>query len=211
MLALFVEQIEKVMPSFPKIISTRLTTRLITAFILAIVITAFVAAVPAYLLLRNELQNQTVALLSDGVFVTKTLMEVDKTRLIETANLAAERPSLHNLLGDDDREGLSEYLGEFKKGAGLDFYFVRNSAGEFIAGDFFSNSCLPIQPVGAAVFYSPACLTPQIVMLTSQEVRGDLEDLFYITDADNRPIVDSELATELTMEIKERLEERFAS
>jgi PAS domain S-box-containing protein len=169
------------MPSFPKIISTRLTTRLITAFILAIVITAFVAAVPAYLLLRNELQNQTVALLSDGVFVTKTLMEVDKTRLIETANLAAERPSLHNLLGDDDREGLSEYLGEFKKGAGLDFYFVRNSAGEFIAGDFFSDSCLPIQPVGAAVFYSPACLTPQIVMLTSQEVRGDLEDLFYIT------------------------------
>ncbi|MCB1670747.1 MAG: [protein-PII] uridylyltransferase [Gammaproteobacteria bacterium] len=38
-----------------------------------------------------------------------------------------------------------------------------------------------------------------------------VEDLFYITGADNRPIVDTTLAAELTTEIKERLEERFAS
>ncbi len=38
-----------------------------------------------------------------------------------------------------------------------------------------------------------------------------VEDLFFITDKDNRPITDTEVADNLTTQIKNRLEERFAT
>ncbi len=185
------------MSSFPRVIPAHLTTRLIMAFILTIVITAVITGIPAYLLLRNELQNQMVVHLRDGVWVTKTLLEVEKDRLIETANLAAERPTLHQMLIQDDRTRLSEYLSEFKEGAGLDIYFVSDSSGNFVAGDFFDEACLPIQPDGVAALYTPSCLVPQIVILASQEVRGNIGDTFNITVG---KIIDNGYAVQLAKE-----------
>lgn len=169
------------MPSFPKPAANTLTTRLIAAFILAIVITTILAGVPSYLLLRNELKNQTIAHLRDGKHVTKILLEAEKARVLNNANLASERPSLQQLLLENDKVGLSEYIGEFKNNAGLDMFFVRDSSGEFVAGDILDHPCINIQSIGSAYFYSPACDETQIIILATQPITGDLADSFYIT------------------------------
>lgn len=171
-----------------------LTTRLITAFILAIVVTTILAGIPSYLILRNEIQNQTISHLNDGKNVTRTLLEAEGTRLENIANLAAERPSLKGLLLNNDQAGLSNYLNEFKNGAGLDILFLSGSSGEYLAGDDYDHSCVLTLPIGAAAFYSPSCIETQIYILTTQRIATDSSDTFYITVG---LLIDNDFAAEL--------------
>lgn len=182
------------MSSFPKAITHSFTTRLITAFIVVIVATTFVAGIPSYILVRNELQNQTLARVIDGERVTKAFLDAEKARLVNLASHTAQRPTLQRLLQENDGSGLSEYLKNFKTGVGLDVLFISDSSGEFAAGDVSEYACIGTKPPGEAFFYSLACLEDQIVMLATQPLSGDLSDTFNVTVG---VFVDDEFAREL--------------
>jgi len=182
------------MSSFPKAITHSFTTRLITALIVVIVVTAIVAGIPSYILVRNELQNQTLARVKDGERVTKAFLDAEKARLVNLASHTAQRPTLQRLLQENGGSGLSEYLNNFKTGVGLDVLFISNSSGEFAAGDVNEYACIGTKPTGEAFFYSPACLEDQIVMLATQPLSGDFSDTFNVTVG---VFLDDEFAHEL--------------
>ena len=182
------------MSSFPKAITHSFTTRLITAFIVVIVATTFVAGIPSYILLRNELQNQTLARVIDGERVTKAFLDAEKARLVNLASHTAQRPTLQRLLQENDGSGLSEYLKNFKTGVELDVLFISDSSGEFAAGDVSEYACIGTKPPGEAFFCSPACLEDQIVMLATQPLSVDLSDTFNVMVG---VFVDDEFAREL--------------
>jgi len=182
------------MPSFPKAISHSFTSRLISAFILVILVTAIVAGIPAYVLVRNELQNQILARVKDGERATQVFLNTEKIRLINLANHTAQRPTLQELLQGNNRARLSDYLHNFKTGVGLDILFICDSSGEFTVGDTNKNGCCGINPPGETYFYSPVCFENQIVILAQHPLFGDLSENFNVTVG---RFIDNEFAREL--------------
>ena len=149
---------------------------------------------PAYILVRNELQNQILARVKDGERATQVFLDTEKIRLINLASHTALRPTLQELLEENDRARLSEYLYIFKTGVGLDILFICDSSGEFTVGDTNKNGCCGINPPDETYFYSPFCFENQIVILAQHPLFGDLSENFNVTVG---RFIDNEFAREL--------------
>jgi len=162
-------------------ITRRLSTRLIIAFIAAIVATTTLAGVPAYWLIRAELERQVWARVSDGERITLTLIEAEKTRLFNLASHASERPTLQELIRDGEASALAAYLRSFRAGIDVDFLAVSDTADLSLidsAADWPSVE-LPVAP--ESTFYALPDSEPRLALLVSRPVAGDLPSEVYVT------------------------------
>ncbi len=153
---------------FPAIqVSMRsLSIRVVAAFVGVIIATAFAAGIPAYRLIRSELEQQAWAHISDGGRTTQALLDAEENRLNDMAALTAQRPTLQRLLREENASALKEYLLVFQTDADLDILVVRDFSGSVLSGSRWSS--LPYrQDVG---FYTLSDPEPGLALIASQSI-----------------------------------------
>jgi PAS domain S-box-containing protein len=101
--------------------------------IVIVIVTAAAIGVPAILLIRGQLDRQAWELASQGSQMALVLLDARDSELSNLAILTAQRPTLSELLGRGDAEGLAGYLETLRAGAGLDLVMICGSQGEMDA------------------------------------------------------------------------------
>ena len=104
--------------------SRSITSQFRLAFVVVIIATVIAAGVPAYLIIRSELEQQARARLTDGVQITQTLLANEQDRLLDLGNLTSQRPTLRRYLIEGSTESLREYLWEYQSSVDLDILFA---------------------------------------------------------------------------------------
>lgn len=109
----------------------RLSTRIITALIAVVLLTAVAVGLPAIWVLRNQLDHQAWAQVTQGQRAAAALYEAHARELQNLAILTAQRPTLQSLLkGTPD--DLRNYLYDLKNGAGITDIIVCDPSGAII-------------------------------------------------------------------------------
>lgn len=161
------------MPALTGIAPRRLTGRLIIAFVAVIMATTLAAGLPAYGLIRNELEQQAWARLIDGRQTSIALLATEQARLEDAALLTSQRPTLRKLLQEKDTRRLSEYLTTYQAGTDLDVIIVGEADGQHLVsvGAPSMGTGWLLSP--EAAFYALDQAEPQLILLSSQPVYGD--------------------------------------
>jgi two-component system phosphate regulon sensor histidine kinase PhoR len=97
-----------------------LLVQMITAFIVIVILTSATVGVPAIWLLQNQVDRQAWAQVEQGQRVTIALYASHYKEILDLATLTAQRPTLQELLAQNDITGLTDYLITLQSGAGLD-------------------------------------------------------------------------------------------
>jgi PAS domain S-box-containing protein len=147
-----------------------LSTRVVVAFVAVIVLTTIGSGVPAYWLIRTELEQQAWAHVADGGRATLALIEAEQTRLVDMAVLTAQRPTLRRLLREGDTEALSEYLRVFQANAELAILTVRDASGGIQAEDMLPAAWSDLPYSQDVTFYPLPGRESRLALLASRPV-----------------------------------------
>lgn len=160
-----------------------LSTRLVVAFLVVIIGTTVAAGVPAYWFISTELEDQAWARVEDGMRVTQALLEAEKERLGNLASLAAQRPTLKDILVRSDDAALSAYLQTFRASTDLDMLIVYDPSGRVIAANGPPIIWPGLQAEPAVAYQALPSEEPSLAILATQPVHQDptLESLGYVT------------------------------
>jgi PAS domain S-box-containing protein len=164
--------------------SRSLSTRLIVTFVAVIVATTVAAGVPAYWLVRSQLEQQAWARVADGERITLALLEAEQARLADLAALTAQRPTLQTLLeGGGPANALSDYLRAFQTSVELDMLVVRDASGQPLAGSAPLSAWPDLPFTRGAAFQSLPGSEPGLILVASQPVLDNQSDrlLGYVT------------------------------
>jgi two-component system phosphate regulon sensor histidine kinase PhoR len=110
------------------------------AVVALIVLAIAAAALPAYALIRGELERQAWDRVDRGAATSKALIEAELTRLSSLATLAAQRPTLRSLAGEPPSAELQTYLETFRSAAGVDDVLVTSTTGDETAAGSLSGA-----------------------------------------------------------------------
>src|SRR5690606_11346453 len=91
-------------------ISQRFSTQLMLVFVILILVTTLSAGVPAYWLMSSQLEAQSWSRVEGAQKTTLSLLAAARMRLEDVLLLFAERPTLHLLLAQEQREALDVYI-----------------------------------------------------------------------------------------------------
>ena len=117
-----------------------LTTQGVILLIVMIILTSIAIGIPAIWLIRQQLDRQAWELVRQGSRTTEVLLDSRYQELTNLAILAAQRPTLAELLALGDQERLTSYLETLRSGAGLDLVMV------------CSHQKVPVVQVGIPIF-----------------------------------------------------------
>lgn len=110
-----------------------LPAQMILILVGLVLLTAIAAAVPAIWLLRRQLDDQAWAQVKQGGQATQALYVAHQNEVINLATLTAQRPTLGNLLIQEDQTALRNYLQTLRDSAELDLVLVCNSERQVVA------------------------------------------------------------------------------
>lgn len=125
--------------------------RMVAGVVGVIVLTAVAAGLPAYALVRSELERQAWARVEQGEAASRALVQAELDRLSDLAVLTAERPTLRALLEAGRYADLQAYIAAFQGSAGLDALAIVSPTGEVLAGDIGPKPQAGPLPEGASV------------------------------------------------------------
>ena len=106
---------------------------MITAFISIVVLTSVTVGVPAIWLLQNQLDRQAWAQVEQGQRATISLYTSQIKDIYNLAILTAQRPTLQELLAQNDITALTNYLVTLQRGAGIDKILICDSSDQLVA------------------------------------------------------------------------------
>ena len=113
--------------------------QLILGFIIVVVLTAGTIGLPAIWLIRAQLDNQAWSQVSQGAQAAQALYLARQKEINNFAVITSQRPTLHDLLSEQDWPSLESYLTTLQTGAGLDLIAVCGANQEtFIAPNLLS-------------------------------------------------------------------------
>lgn len=104
-----------------------LSAQMILSFVVLVILTAFAVGLPAIWLIRDQLERQAWAQVEQGRRATQALYEARHGEMRGLATLTAQRPTLQQLLVEDDPSALETYLRTLRVGAGLDVVLICDS------------------------------------------------------------------------------------
>ncbi|MBN1966815.1 MAG: HAMP domain-containing protein [Anaerolineae bacterium] len=149
--------------------------RLIGAFVAIIMVTTIAAGVPAYALVRAELESQAWARVADGGRVTLALLHAEQARLANLASLAAQRPTLRGLLAAGNGMALSDYVRDFQASIGLDILIVRDGSGYRLTDDVrLPAMCEGLPLEVTTTFCVVTDPVPSLALLAHQAIRDGM-------------------------------------
>jgi two-component system phosphate regulon sensor histidine kinase PhoR len=156
------------------------SSRFLVVLIAIIVITTLAAGVPAYILIRSELDKQAWARISDGGRVTMALLEAEKMRLENLAVLLAQRPTLQELARGSDMDALNQYLRTFQATIDLDILVLSDQSGRIIARGTDSLPSVEPQLLQGTFFQVLDGAKPQLVLSASKPLPVDGDQALYV-------------------------------
>lgn len=109
--------------------------------LLLILLTTISAGVPAYLLIRAQLERQAWSQVDGARRATRSLLLAERARLSSLAGLFAERPTLQQLARSRSLSGLGSYLQDFQRQSRLDLLLFCGADGQLQAGDVQFGNC----------------------------------------------------------------------
>lgn len=158
-----------------------LSARLILGSVSVIVATTLAAGLPAYWLVRTELQQQAWARVADDKRVTFALIEAEGARLIQLAAHAAQRPSLQKLVQEGNLVALNDYLQIFRTGVELDLLIVSDASGQRLSDSEIAELSFGSLNESNATFDVVLGLVPELVLLASHPIPGNPTDAYHVT------------------------------
>jgi PAS domain S-box-containing protein len=115
--------------------------RLVAGFFVLILLTTLSAGVPAYLVIRTQLERQAWANVDNTRQATLSLLDVERQQLADLAEVLAERPTLRTLLIGQTSEALPAYLDAFQRQSNLDIVSICVE-GRLLVGEPIEAACL---------------------------------------------------------------------
>jgi len=106
---------------------------MIIAFITIVVLTSATVGVPAIWLLQNQLDRQAWAQVEQGQRATISLYTSQTKEVLSLAILTAQRPTLQELLEQNDIAALTNYLVTLQHSAGIDKILICDSNDQLVA------------------------------------------------------------------------------
>ena len=92
-----------------RLIRAGLSTRLVVGLVAVIFLTAAATALPAYSLIRTELERQARSRVEQGATSSLALLNAEQAQLDQLATLAAQRPTLRSILQEGNRQEVEAY------------------------------------------------------------------------------------------------------
>ncbi|HEX2621238.1 MAG TPA: hypothetical protein VHL11_13855, partial [Phototrophicaceae bacterium] len=138
-----------------------LTRHLTVLMAVLIFVTASAAALPTYIIIRNELERQTWLRVQDARQNSNVILEFERAQLEKTVTLAAQRPTLKRLASEQNYVELDDYLRDFQTNTTLDFLYLDDASGKYLSGIRPDSQAVTIQitlPVEAAGFITGGIL-----------------------------------------------------
>lgn len=121
------------MRNWPTIDWRSLTVQMVLSFTALVLLTAAAVGLPAIILIRNQVERQAWAQVNQGIQATQALYTATQSNINDLATLTAQRPTLKQLLAQDDVELLSEYLQTLQTGTDLDLLLVCDNDRQLLA------------------------------------------------------------------------------
>lgn len=150
--------------------SHRLSARLTLTFGALVLATAVVTGAPAYGIIRAQLEHQTWERISAGGQISQTLVASEQRKLQDLTILIAQRPTLQELLDQDDLVPLPEYLRSLQISMHLDSLSVYNPDGHRLALAGTEICQTPGPADAGAGFYRLAGAEPGLALAAVQPV-----------------------------------------
>ncbi|MBK8047266.1 MAG: HAMP domain-containing protein [Anaerolineales bacterium] len=136
-----------------------------------VTITTLTAGVPAYLIVRSQLNAQAWAQVHAAREATRALYRAESEALHDLATLLAERPTLLRLLTEGATDELPGYLDDFRKQSKLDFTFICDD-GHLASDVAVAQACPPLSSPAALLWMGRPAL-----MATAQVGDGQNEPI----------------------------------
>jgi PAS domain S-box-containing protein len=158
------------------IVLRSLSVQLVLSFIALVLLTAVAAGVPALWLLHAHVRTQAQNQVEQGRLAAQALYEARKSELASLATLTAQRPTLRQLLAQEDQPGMAEYLTTLQQGSGLDFVLVCSMDQQLVA---HAGASLPAAPclsqAGSEYFIIPDGTRSQIWLMATHTLADDAD------------------------------------
>lgn len=122
----------------------RFSTYLIAGFVTLIIACTISAGVPAYWLMRNQLERQTWANVENTRQATASLFQAEQSRLSDLVTIFAERPTLRRLVQTGALAELMPFIKAFQAQSKVDLLLFCQLNGVRIAGSPGLQQCPPV-------------------------------------------------------------------
>jgi PAS domain S-box-containing protein len=153
-----------------------LSTQMILSFVALVFLTATTAGVPAVWLVRDRFVRQAWTQVEHGSLATQALYRARQSELAGLAMLTAQRPTLRELLLDEQQDAVSVYLQGLQEGSGLDLILVCGPDDRLIG---WTGSAIPelcTQPRDAGLYVASNGASAQPWMFAAHPVDGAAVD-----------------------------------
>lgn len=148
-------------PNQQKAANLPLTQRLAFLLVVLVLLTTLSAGLPAYWLVRTQLERQTRSQVEAARQATHSLYVAEQQRVENLARLFAQRPTLARLLATGSLPELENYLGEFRSQSQIDILMVCGPDGTVLSSQPRRAQCLAPSQIGFVVLDGfPALLAP---------------------------------------------------
>ena len=150
-----------------------LVVQIVLSFMALILLTATAVGVPAVLLIRNQVERQTWARVNQGSRATEALYAVWQRRITDLAFLTSQRPTLSQLLSQEQGAALADYLQTLQEETELDLIFVCDPDRHPViqtSAAISTTMCRLQDPTGLHVISSGT--SPQVWMMAAHSI-GD--------------------------------------
>jgi PAS domain S-box-containing protein len=153
-----------------------LTVQMVLSFAALALLTAAAVGLPAIILIRNQVNQQAWAQLSQGIRATHALYEATQSNVRDLATLTGQRPTLRRLLAETGAEPLAEYLAILRSGTDLDLLGVCDSQQRPLAwaGESFTEAMCAQSSAGGSFLNVTASQTQIWLLATEAVEQGDL-------------------------------------
>lgn len=107
--------------------TNRISVQLFMGFVAITLLATAAIGIPSLLLIQNQIEQDAWSMVGQGSETTQALIAARTSDLTSLALLAAQRPTLHSLVGEEDPEGIDAYLRTLQQSTDLDLLFVCSS------------------------------------------------------------------------------------
>ena len=143
-----------------------------------ILLTTMAVGLPAILLIRNQVERQTWARVNQGSHATEALYSAWQRRISDLALLTSQRPTLSQLLSQEQGTALTNYLQTLQEETELDMMLICDPDQNPVIQTSTANSttmCRLQDPTGLQVFSSGT--SPQVWMMAAHPIGDESTDL----------------------------------
>jgi len=122
-----------------------LPLQMITSFVFVIMFTALILGIPAFLLIRGQLNQQAWSQVDQGTRAAQALYAAHQHKVESIADLTAQRPTLHEFILDENSQALENYLQTLQESAEIDWILICNADQEDIISTLPLRGSTPCQ------------------------------------------------------------------